>query len=123
VDREAIVGATATVHRVLIVGNSLFAEAVTQLLEHSAGIQVTGVAADLPAAIDQLPACQPDIVMVLSHSQNEDINLFPLLAAAPDLSIIRAELNFDGFRIIHSRHVGTRTADLLTAILALPIRR
>jgi DNA-binding NarL/FixJ family response regulator len=114
---------SATVHRVFIVGDSLFAEAVAQLLGHSAVVEVVGTSADVHDALAQLPICRPDVLMVLSRTEDDRQGLYLLLAADPDLPIIRSDLDFDGFRIIHSRQVGTRTTDLLATILALPIRR
>ena len=46
-----------------------------------------------------------------------------LLAAEPDLPIIRANLNADSVQIITSHRIGTRPADLLTALAELPKRR
>jgi DNA-binding NarL/FixJ family response regulator len=113
---------TNTSHKVFVVGDSLFAEAIVQLLAHSAGIEVAGYAESVDTALAQIAVHRPDVVMVLGLAE-QPMGICPLLAAEPDLPVIRATLHFDGFRLIHSRQVGTRTADLLAAILELPIRR
>lgn len=111
------------VHTVFIVGDSLFAEAIAQLLGHTRAVQVVGAAATLDDALALLPLQMPDLVLVLTGSGEVHLDLCPLLAAYPDLPILRADLNAVDLRIISSRRVGTRTADLMAAIQSLPTRR
>jgi DNA-binding NarL/FixJ family response regulator len=107
------------VHKVLIVGDSLFADAMAQLLGRREAVEVAGVTADVAGALAQLPTCQPDLLIVLSDA----LDLCPLLTAFPDLPILQADLHADSLRMIRSQPVGARTADLLAAIQALPTRR
>lgn len=113
----------ATVHRVFVVGDSLFAESVAELLEHSPALVVVGVAATVAAALVRLDDCQPDLVIVLSSGAGNGIDLGPLLSRYPDLPILRADLNVNDVRIFRSQRVDARLADLMAAIQALPTRR
>lgn len=109
--------------RVLIVGDSLFAEAMAQLLGHSDAVVVVGTAATVEDALANLPQCLPDVVIVFSSGERERLDCCSLITAYPDLPILRADLNAADLRIISSRRVGTRTVDLLAAIQSLPTRR
>lgn len=113
----------ATVHRVFVVGDSLFAESVTELLGHSPAVSIVGVAATVTAALPQLHQCRPDLVIVLSSGADPAEDLGPLLAQVPDLPILRADLSVNDLRLIRSRRVQARVTDLLATIRALPIRR
>ena len=112
----------STSHKVYVIGESLFATAIVELLAHSTGIEVTGHAEDVTCALPEILASRPDVLLMLGQSEQPS-DICPILAAEPDLPVIRATLHFSGFRLIHSKQVGTRTSDLLTAILELPIRR
>ena len=106
-------------HKALIIGDSLFGEAVAQLLGQHSAIVVACVTATVASALNEIPNCQPDLLIVL----NDAFDLCPLLTDYPDLPILRADLNADDLRIIRSERVGARTVDLLAAIHALPTRR
>lgn len=106
-------------HKALIIGSSLFAEAVAQLLGQHREMVVVGRIPAVTEALAAIPACEPDLVIVLSDT----LDLCPLLTAYPDLPILCADLNADDLRIIRSQRVGARIDDLLAAIEALPTRR
>jgi hypothetical protein len=111
------------VHTVFIVGDSLFAEAMAHLLGHLDAVKVVGVAAGIDDALVQLPEYLPDMILFLHSTQDSQQDLCPLLAAYPDIPILRAGLDAAELRIISSRRLGTQTADLLAAIQSLPSRR
>lgn len=106
-------------HRALIIGSSLFSEAVAQLLGQHRETVVAGVAATVDDALAAIPTCEPDLVIVLSDT----FDLCPLLTTYPDLPILCADINADDLRIIRSQRVGARIGDLMAAIQALPTRR
>ena len=106
-------------HRALIIGDSLFAEAVAQLLGQHNELVVVDVCAVIGDALVRIPTSQPDLVVVLSDAPD----LCPLLTVYPDLPILRADLNADDLRIIRSQRIGARVEDMLAAIQELPIRR
>lgn len=110
-------------HRVFIVGDSLFAETLAQMLTGSGVAAVAGVAPTIEQALPWLQTETPDVVIVAGPETAGPATVNPLLAANPDLSIICADLNTDYVQIITSQRISAHRADLLAAIQALPKRR
>ena len=108
-------------HTVFVIGDSLFAETLAQMLRSSGGVEVSGAAPSLHAALPLLANLQPDVVVVAHETHTE--NLDPLLITYPDLNLIHADLNTDHVSVIVSRQIGAHAADLLAAIAGLPKRR
>jgi len=108
---------------VIIVGDSIFAAALSQLLTQSDGVRVVGCAPTPQAAVTLIAAHEPDAVIVAEADRAGATDYSQLLMVQPDLSIIRADLNTDNVQVITSHRIGTRPADLLTAIAELPKRR
>lgn len=108
---------------VLIVGDSLFAEALSKMLALSERVSVIGCAPTPTAAVPLIAAHQPDAVIVAEADRLSATDCRPLLENNLDLPIIRANLNADNVQIITSQRIGTRPADLLTALAELPKRR
>jgi len=104
--------------RVFIVGDSLFAETLVQILGESRSIKVIGSA---PAPKDAFAVMQnqiPDVVIVAGNAES----ITPFLTAYPDLPVIHADLNTNRVRIITNQSIDARVSDLLEAIAALPRR-
>ncbi|MCS6844440.1 MAG: hypothetical protein NZ528_09010 [Caldilineales bacterium] len=110
----------ATVHKVFIIGGSLFAEAVMAWLRQHEMIAVVGVASDAAQALKHIPVTQPDVILALAEDGTGVMDLCPLLAAHPDLPIVRASLLTDELSLIRHRRIGRHTADLLAVIQDLP---
>jgi hypothetical protein len=108
-------------HQLFIIGDSLFAETLTQLLAVAPAVAVLGVVPDIDEALPQVRTLRPDAVIVAATDAGQ-IRLGPLSALLPELPIICADLNDDYVHLITSRRIGTRYADLLAAIHALPKR-
>lgn len=109
--------------RVFIVGASLLAEGLAQLLTGSRVVEVTGCAPTLEAALPLLERGCPDAVIVTASRQSSPVLFEPLLVACPDLSLIYVDLTTpDRVQIITSRYIGARSSDLLATIAALPRR-
>ena len=109
-------------HRVVIVGDSLFAETLTHMLTQSNAVVVTGVAMTVAEAWPLLQGQPPDAVIVAETTAVDHALLGLLVAMAPGLTVIRANLNNDYVQIITSQRVGAKSADLLAALHALPKR-
>ena len=109
-------------HRVVIVGDSLFAETLTHMLTQSDAVVVTGVATTVAEAWPLLQGQPPDAVLVAETTAVDHALLGSLVAMAPGLTVIRANLNNDYVQIITSQRVGAKSADLLAALYALPKR-
>jgi DNA-binding NarL/FixJ family response regulator len=110
-------------HRVFIVGDSLFAETLAQMLASSGAVTVVGSAPTAQQALSSLQLLALDAVLVVSPATVGEATLNPLLAAYPGVPIIRADLNEDYVQVITSQRIGAQRADVLAAILALPHRR
>jgi DNA-binding NarL/FixJ family response regulator len=108
---------------VIIVGDSLFAEALSQMLSRSDQVSVAGCAPTPRAAAALIAAHQLDAVIVAETDRAGAADYSQLLKDDLDLPIIRANLNMDSVQVITSHRIGTRPADLLTAIAELPKRR
>ena len=113
-------------HRVFIVGDSLFAEALVQLLAGCANtdaVEVIGSAPTIEAVLPLLKAKCPDVVIVAGPDEATTEIFDPILATCPDLPIICADPGADNVQVITSQRVGTRSSDLIAAIVALPRQR
>lgn len=114
----------AAMHRVVIVGKSLFAEALAQMLANdTAAIEIIGITPTLEVAQPLIATEDPDAVIVTSADPTDTAIFGSLLALYPDLSIISTSLDVDKIQVITSQCINARSSDLLAAIIALPKRR
>ena len=98
--------------RVFIVGDTLFAETLGRMLAGSGAVEVAGSAPTPEAALLLLAGLCPDVVIVASTRDLSSATFARLLAAHPDLPIIRADLGTNDVRMITSQRVGARSSDL-----------
>jgi DNA-binding NarL/FixJ family response regulator len=108
---------------VIIVGDSLFAEALSQVLTQSDRVEVTACVPTPEASLAVIDSHRPDAVIVAAADRVWAHDCGQLIAAQPDLPILYTDLNTDSVQIITSQRIGARTADLLTALAELPKRR
>lgn len=108
--------------KVLIVGDSLFAETLVQVLMHTATVCVIGAVPTPADALCVVATEQPDALIVAGTKMPARV-LAHLLAAHPDLPIIRADLSANTIQIISSQRVDACPSELLAAIAELPKRR
>ena len=109
--------------RVFIVGDSLFAETLGQMLADAQAVEVVGYAATPEAALPVLEMQHPDAVIVAGVDQAPPAAVSQFLSVYPDLTIICTDLNTDEVRVISSQWVAARSDDLIKAIRHLPVRR
>jgi len=109
-------------HTVIIIGDSLFAETLTQMLSNTGLVGVLGCVRSPEAALKLLATVRPDAVILAAADQQLVADCGRLLVTQPDLPIINADLNAPSVQVITSHRIGTRTADLLTALAELPKR-
>jgi DNA-binding NarL/FixJ family response regulator len=107
---------------VVIVGDSLFAESLSQMLAQSDGVDVAACVPTLDAALSAIVKYQPDAVIVAVTDRAAAHDYSQLIAAEPDLPIVYADLNADSVQIITSQRISARPADLITALAELPKR-
>lgn len=107
---------------VVIVGDSLFAESLSQMLAHSNRVEVAACVPTPDAALAIITLRQPDAVIVAVTDRAAAHDYSQLIAAQPDLPILYADVNIDSVQVITSHRIGARSADLITALSELPKR-
>jgi hypothetical protein len=108
-------------HRVLVVGRSLFADTLLQMLSGSAQIEVLGLVDSfehLPGSIDNE---RPDAVIV-ADTHDRYMSAQVCLRIRCDIPIIYTTLDDEYLTIFTSRRVKAAESDLLAAIAALPLQ-
>ena len=111
------------VHRVCIIGDSLFAETLGQMLAGAEAIDVIGFASTPEAALSLLEMHHPDAVIVAGVGEAPPATVSQFLSVYPDLTIICTDLNTNEVRVISSQWVAARSGDLIKVIRHLPDRR
>lgn len=109
-------------HRVFIVGSSLFAETLAQILGDSQTVTVIGTASTAEEALFSLESQYPDAVIFAEASEVNVSTFVPVMIAHPDLPIFHADLNTNQVHVITNQSIDARMSDLLAAIEALPRR-
>jgi len=109
--------------RVCIVGDSLFAETLGQMLGDAHAVEVIGFASTPEAALPVLEMQHPDAVIVAGVGEVPPAAVSQFLSVYPDLTIVCTDLNTDEVRVISSQWVAARGDDLIKAIRHLPVRR
>ncbi len=105
---------------VFVVGDSLFAETLIQLLGDSPTVTVIGTAPTPEEALSILKNQTPDAVIVAVADETIVAAFTPILIANPNLPIIHADLNTNQMHLITNQAIDARVSDLLAAIAALP---
>lgn len=107
--------------RVLVIGNSLFAETLTDLLANVPEILVVGEADSPQTALLLLQSTCPDVVIMADCIASEaSTDLIGLVVTHPQLPLIRADLTTNTVQVITSRSVSARREDLLAVLNSLP---
>ncbi|RCK74666.1 MAG: hypothetical protein ANABAC_1383 [Anaerolineae bacterium] len=107
--------------RVLLVGDSLFAETMMQLFTQQPGILVTGISSSLSQAATWLSQYKPQAIIVAAGSNLPESALLQLLLRYPDLPILLMNLNSSEVLLIHSQRLEARSVqDILTIIASIP---
>jgi DNA-binding NarL/FixJ family response regulator len=109
--------------RVCIVGDSLFAETLGQMLAGAQAVEVVGLAATPEAALPVIEMQHPDAVIVAGVGKAPPGAVSQFLSVYPDLTVICTDLDTDEVRVISSQWVAARSDDLIKAIHHLPARR
>jgi DNA-binding NarL/FixJ family response regulator len=109
--------------RVFIVGDTLFAETLANLLAGDRTIQVAGTTSCLDEALSLLEPCDPDMVIVAGVEWVPDAAFVRFLVEYPDIPILCTDLGTNDVQIVVNRRVSVHnTDDLLAIIAALPKR-
>jgi chemotaxis response regulator CheB len=105
---------------VFVIGDSLFAETLVQILGDSQAVKVIGTA---PTPKDALPALKnqsPDAVVVAVAGDDVGVIFAPIMVAYPNLPIIHGDLSTNTMQVITNQSIDARRSNLLAAIAALP---
>lgn len=107
--------------RIFIVGDSLFAETLTQLLRQEHAVKIIGSASTLADALPLLQTHHPDVVIVARVASQPDAAFARFLSAYPQLPVICLDLSSNDLQVIVSqRLVAHSSTELLAAIHTLP---
>ncbi len=107
--------------RIFIVGDSLFAETLTQLLGQEQVVEIVGTASTLAGALSLLSNSHPDVVIVARVASQPDAAFARFLSACPQLPVICLDLSSNDLQVIVSqRLIAHSSNDLLAAIASLP---
>ncbi len=108
--------------KVCIIGDSLFAETLGQMLAEAQAVEVVGLAATPEAALPVLEMQHPDAVIVAGVGKAPPAAVSQFLSVYPDLTVICTDLDTDEVRVISSQWVAARSDDLIKAIHHSPAR-
>jgi len=117
-----IVWQKMNMYQLLIVGKSLYAEALGQMLASQEGLTVIGVAPTTEVALELLMTEHPDAVIMAGAGETAQAEVGPLLLEYPDLTVISANLDANHVQVITSERIDARLSELLAAITASPKR-
>ena len=107
---------------VVIVGDSLFADSLSQVLAQSDQVEVAACVPSFDAALAAIAKYRPDAAIVAVTDRAAEYDYGQLIAVQPDLPLLYADLNADSVQVITSHRIGARSADLISAIAELPKR-
>jgi DNA-binding NarL/FixJ family response regulator len=111
-------------HRILIVGDTLFAEMLAQLLSQNPGIEVLGSAPDLQSVVPLLASSSPDAVIYAKKPEQDEPIFSSFITNNPDLPVLCTELSKNAVQVVISQNIYVHSSkDLLTVIQTLRKRR
>jgi hypothetical protein len=111
------------IRRVLIVGDTLFAENLAKLLAEDTTIHIAGNVASLEDIPPALQAGRLDAVIVAGVDRLPETVLSRFLALHPEISVLCTDLDTNDIRVVVNQRLSVRTtSDLLAIISALPRR-
>ena len=105
-----------------MVGDSLFAETLANMLASAERVEMIGWAPTAEAALPQIRANCPDAIILTSENEPSSELVGRFLTADPGLSLILANLSANRMLVITSQYIGAHTSDLFAAISVLPKR-
>jgi DNA-binding NarL/FixJ family response regulator len=109
-------------HRVLILGNSLLAEGIAELLGDSQAVQVIGTAAKVDEVLALLAEYDVDALIVMGTDDQATARYGQIMAQYPDLPLIRADISQNKVRVFTSQSIDANPGALIEAISSLPKR-
>lgn len=108
--------------KVLIVGESAYAQGLAQRLADDGSVVVVATSPTVDGAKPFLAARDLDVVIVLGERGDRQSICSPLLTAQSDLAIVYADMAASSMQVITSKSLVARTEDLMEAIAFLPAK-
>lgn len=109
--------------RVFLIGESLFIDALAQLLADESWVELTGTAISTQMAIAAFNTARPHLIIMAHMGNRTPCSPDLILDHYPDIPIIYADLNRDYVQVITSQRVSARREDLLSTIRAYAVRQ
>ncbi len=108
--------------RVFILGSSLLIAGLVRLLGRSPEIEVVGSATTAEEALPLMDGHLIDALVVMGTDDQTTVRFCPILAAFPDLPIVRADVSKNAMQLITSQAIQADIESLLATLTALPRR-
>ena len=108
--------------RIFILGSSLLTAGLARLLGKAPDIEVVGSAATADEALPLMNGQLIDALVVMGTDNQTTVRFCSILAAYPDLPVIRADVSQNDIQLITSRSIEAAPDALLATIAALPKR-
>jgi len=105
---------------VMIVGNQLFANALSYLLAENEGIVVIAAVPSLFDCVQLMEHKVVDTLIIAESLMPGDYSLCDLLKNFPDKTVIKAHLETNQLEVITQQHIQARPQDLLAMLTSLP---
>ncbi len=106
--------------KLVIIGDSLFADTLLESIGNSESVEIVGTAANPEESETLIRALSPDVVIVAGTELPVSINL--ILNNFPDLPIIHASLSKNQVYVITNHSIDSSIKEILNAISELPQR-
>ena len=108
--------------RIFILGSSLLTAGLARLLGKTPEIEVVGNATTADEALPLMNGQLIDALVVMGTDDQTTVRFCPILAAYPDLPVIRADISQKTMQLITSQTIQADTESLLATLIALPRR-
>lgn len=102
--------------RVFLMGDTLFTEAIAQILANAPDIKLVGVAVLPKINQRHIVQLQPDVILVAGTYPPSDTILGQLLSFFPDIPILNTNLQLDYVQLITTQQISPKRTDLLAAL-------
>lgn len=108
--------------KIFILGNSLLTAGLVHLLGNKPEIEVVGNATTAEEALPLMNGQLIDALVVMGTNDQTTVRFCPILAAYPDLPVIRADISQNAVQLITSQNIEADPESLLATIAGLPKR-
>lgn len=106
--------------RVLVVGNQLFANALTHLLAEDANLLIVDCVPSIQECFPILDSQGVDTLIIAQSLMPDDDSVCYLLSEFPDKTIIKAHLESNQMEVITRQRINARPQELLLTLASLP---